>query len=250
MAKPRVTATSRLADVIEVVELGRRTGLLMVERGSGEMMEEGAIYFHVGRAMYAAVERVRGQDALAVLGGWGACRFSFDPNAARPAPNIAPPQPTQNASASQESWTATPPGYYSSPSRVTQRGPATPRSWPSPTSQPPAGRAVEPAHQPAHRAIWLIMARSALRFDARREWWARNGGGERWYPHLWLPAAATRLAPVRRAHQRTYARPPRRRQRTYSDIGTDRHARATSARPRALKRPCCDARAARPPRMT
>ena len=224
MAKPRVTATSRLADVIEVVELGRRTGLLMVERGSGEMMEEGAIYFHVGRAMYAAVERVRGQDALAVLGGWGACRFSFDPNAARPAPNIAPPQPTQNASASQESWAATPPGYYSSPSRVTQRGPATPRSWPSPTSQPPAP-GQPPQSQPTSQPtgpFGLSSPESALRFDARREWWR-----EWWYPHLRLPAAATRLAPVRRAHQRTYAA----RLAAASDvlhIGTDRHARATA----------------------
>ena len=150
MAKPRVTTTSRLADVIEVVELGRRTGLLMVERGSGEMMEEGALYFHAGRAMYAAVERVRGQDALAVLGGWGACRFAFDPDAARPAPNLAPPQPTRAAASGPESWTASPPSYYSSPSQVTQRSPAAPaklahasqpaaRAWPS---------ATEPAHQP------------------------------------------------------------------------------------------------------
>ena len=33
MAKPRVTATDRLANVIEVVELGQRTGLLSAERG-------------------------------------------------------------------------------------------------------------------------------------------------------------------------------------------------------------------------
>ncbi len=171
MAKPRVTTTSRLADVIEVVELGRRTGLLMVERGSGEMMEEGALYFHAGRAMYAAVERVRGQDALAVLGGWGACRFAFDPDAARPAPNLAPPQPTRAGAAGQESWTASPPSYYSSPSQVTQRSPAAPRSWPTPASQPPAPgpAATEPPHQPSHRAVRLLMARSALRLDARRE---------------------------------------------------------------------------------
>ncbi len=138
MAKPRVTATDRLADVIEVVELGRRTGLLMVERGSGEMLEEGAIYFQNGRAIYAAVERMRGQDALAVLGGWGACRFSFDPSAGRPAPNLAPSQPTSPAPTSQDSWNGSTPGYYSQPGQGPRRGPASPPSWYAPPSQPPS----------------------------------------------------------------------------------------------------------------
>jgi uncharacterized protein DUF4388 len=130
MTKPKVTATSRLADVIEVVELGRRTGLLMVERGSGEMVEEGEIYFLNGRATYAAVERVRGQDALAVLGGWGACRFSFDTESGRPATNLSPSAPS--APASQDSWS-------SMPSRPMQRETSGPASWngaPSQTSSP------------------------------------------------------------------------------------------------------------------
>jgi hypothetical protein len=89
MAKPKVTATDRLQNVIEVVDLGRRSGLLAVERGSGPAVEEGEIYFMNGRAIYAAVGALRGREALNVLVRWGECRFAFDPNAPRPTPNVS-----------------------------------------------------------------------------------------------------------------------------------------------------------------
>jgi Domain of unknown function (DUF4388) len=89
MAKARDTSTDRLSNVIEVVELGRRTGLLSAERGEGSYLEQGDIYFVGGRAIYAATAQLRGRDALVVLGQWGPCRFSFDTEAPRPAPNLA-----------------------------------------------------------------------------------------------------------------------------------------------------------------
>jgi hypothetical protein len=89
MAKPRVTATDRLANVIEVVELGQRTGLLSVERGSGSVLEEGELYFVGGRVIYASLAGLRGREALNALGRWGPCRFAFDRDAPPPAPNIA-----------------------------------------------------------------------------------------------------------------------------------------------------------------
>ncbi len=92
MSKPRVTATDQLSNVIEVVELGQRTGLLSVERGSGSVLEEGEIYFVSGRAMYAALAGLRGREALAALSRWGACRFAFDRDAPRPTPNLTNPQ--------------------------------------------------------------------------------------------------------------------------------------------------------------
>ena len=98
MPKPRVTATDQLANVIEVVELGRRTGLLSVERGSGSVHEEGEIYFLHGRATYASLAGLRGREALAAMSRWGACRFSFDRNLPSPAPNIAAPPPGAPAS--------------------------------------------------------------------------------------------------------------------------------------------------------
>jgi|SRR5690348_13756012 len=90
MAKPRVTATDRLSNVIEVVELGQRTGLLTVERGSGSVQEEGEIYFVSGRAVYASLAGLRGREALAGLSRWGSCRFAFDKDAPRPSSNLAP----------------------------------------------------------------------------------------------------------------------------------------------------------------
>ena len=96
MAKPRVTATDQLANVVEVVELGRRTGLLSVERGSGSVLEEGEIYFVAGRAVYASLAGLRGREALTALSRWGPCRFTFDVTEPRPVPNIpAGPPPSQ-----------------------------------------------------------------------------------------------------------------------------------------------------------
>jgi len=92
MSKPRVTATDQLSNVIEVVELGQRTGLLSVERGSGSVLEEGEIYFVSGRAIYAGLAGLRGREALAAMSRWGACRFSFDRDAPRPTPNLTNPQ--------------------------------------------------------------------------------------------------------------------------------------------------------------
>lgn len=136
MTKPRVTATNRLADVIEVVELGRRTGLLLVERGYGEMLEEGAIFFQSGRATYAAIERMRGHDALAVLGGWGGCRFSFDTEAERPAPNLAPVSAPSggltSGPASQSGWGSSAPSGYPGSGGSSQLG----ASYPTPPGQP------------------------------------------------------------------------------------------------------------------
>ena len=93
MTKPRVTTTDRLSNIFEVVELGFRSGLLTVERGSSQALEQGEVYFSQGRAIYALVEGLRGREALAALGSWGQCRFAFEPNAPRPTPNIAEPQP-------------------------------------------------------------------------------------------------------------------------------------------------------------
>ena len=91
MPKPRVTATDQLANVIEVVELGRRTGLLSVEHDSGSQHEEGEIYFLKGRATYASMAGLRGREAYVAMSRWGPCRFSFDRAAASPIPNIAAP---------------------------------------------------------------------------------------------------------------------------------------------------------------
>lgn len=130
MAKPRVTATDRLANVIEVVELGQRTGLLAVERGSGSVLEEGELYFIFGRVIYASLAGLRGREALAALSRWGPCRFAFDREAPRPAPNISGMTPVPDSRpagwpSSRPDMSRVPTGYG------TPRSPATSGFWPS-----------------------------------------------------------------------------------------------------------------------
>src|SRR5215469_8004267 len=90
MAKPRVTTTDKLSNVIDVVEMGRRTGLLSVERGSGSVLEVGEMYFVTGSPTYASLASLRGREALTALSHWGPCRFAFESDSAPPAPNIFP----------------------------------------------------------------------------------------------------------------------------------------------------------------
>lgn len=81
MPPQRETTTDRLADVIEVAQLGRKTGLLTVERGNGITFEEGSITFVEGQVTEASAGGRNGFEALNWLNTWGACRFAFVPSA-------------------------------------------------------------------------------------------------------------------------------------------------------------------------
>lgn len=141
MAKSRVTATDRLANVIEVVELGQRTGMLSVERGSGSVLEEGEIYFVSGRVTYAALAGLRGREALNTLSRWGPCRFAFDRGIAPPPPNVSspvenPPMPRSPAR----------PGYDSHPSGyLAPRNGDSSGVWPASPQNPMSGPYSSPS---------------------------------------------------------------------------------------------------------
>src|SRR5215469_3350879 len=77
MPPQRETATNRLADIIEVAQLGQKTGLLTVERGNGITLEEGSITFVDGQVTEASAGGRNGLEALNWLKTWGACRFAF-----------------------------------------------------------------------------------------------------------------------------------------------------------------------------
>ena len=113
MPKPRVTATDRLANVIEVVELGQRTGLLAVERGSGSVLEEGELYFVSGRVIYASLAGLRGREALAALSRWGPCRFGFDSEIPQPIPNVTTESSSGQRAAVRPGFGASTPGFRS-----------------------------------------------------------------------------------------------------------------------------------------
>jgi hypothetical protein len=71
------TLTDRLANVIQVIQLGRKTGELTVERGSGTSLEQGTVYFVNGLMTQASVHQLRGLEAFQWLNTWGSCRFTF-----------------------------------------------------------------------------------------------------------------------------------------------------------------------------
>jgi hypothetical protein len=129
--------------------------MLQVERGPADMLEEGLIYFQNGHALFAAVERVRGQDALRVLGGWGECRFSFDPNAQAPKPNLNPANGAGLTEPARQSPQGPGAGYYNSSNQAPPQRVA-PQSWYSPPSQAgtPSNMPVQPGQTNPFGSSW------------------------------------------------------------------------------------------------
>jgi len=80
MPQQPTTSTDRLADVIEVIQLGRKTGILTAERVRGSVLEQGVITFVGGQVLQASVGHHKGFPAFSVLKTWGACRFAFTPS--------------------------------------------------------------------------------------------------------------------------------------------------------------------------
>lgn len=79
MTQRRLIATNQLSTVITALQLGRKTGVLTVERGEGGTLEEGTITFVNGQVVQAAIGSYAGRDAATKLFSWQTCRFAFDP---------------------------------------------------------------------------------------------------------------------------------------------------------------------------
>jgi len=80
MPQQPTTSTDRLANVIQVIQLGRKTGILTVERSSGISLERGTIYFVNGLMTKANVHQLSGLAAFQWLNTWGPCLFTFTPS--------------------------------------------------------------------------------------------------------------------------------------------------------------------------
>ena len=75
----RGTPTDSLSDVIQSLQLVRKSGILTVERdGPGNFSELGTITFRDGQPVAAEIGPVQGAEALRRLVNWGACRFVFE----------------------------------------------------------------------------------------------------------------------------------------------------------------------------
>jgi hypothetical protein len=77
MSQNRETATDRLASIIQLIQIGRRTGTLTTRRGEGITQEQGTITFLKGQITTASLGRHSGAEALNRLSIWGHCRFIF-----------------------------------------------------------------------------------------------------------------------------------------------------------------------------
>jgi Domain of unknown function (DUF4388) len=94
MAQQKETITNSLANVIQVIQLGWKSGVLIVERGEGATFEEGMITFVNGQAVEALTAFFNGQNALRWLASWGTCRYAFIPTQTSEIPSIPAPVST------------------------------------------------------------------------------------------------------------------------------------------------------------
>ncbi|HTK11817.1 MAG TPA: DUF4388 domain-containing protein [Ktedonobacteraceae bacterium] len=79
MSQRHGTATNQLNNIIQVLQLGRKTGVLYVGRDSNMKSEEGSITFVYGQITSAYIGQLAGQTALNILSAWGPCHFTFLP---------------------------------------------------------------------------------------------------------------------------------------------------------------------------
>jgi len=77
MPQKRGTATDNLLNIIQVIQLGQKTGCLLVERGEKTALEEGEIVFVSGQIVEDYTNDLIGQRALDWLKTWKLCRFLF-----------------------------------------------------------------------------------------------------------------------------------------------------------------------------
>jgi hypothetical protein len=110
MPQQPTTLTDRLANVIQVIQLGRKTGTLTVERSSGISLERGTIYFVNGLMTQASAHQWSGLAAFQWLNTWGSCRFTFTPSDSAVTTQKLPSlQPAQVPASEHESFHETDP---------------------------------------------------------------------------------------------------------------------------------------------
>lgn len=70
-------STSRLGNVIQLIALGKQTGVLKAIRGLGSTREQGEIHFVNGQPTFAGLGQMIGNAALTVMQNWGECQYIF-----------------------------------------------------------------------------------------------------------------------------------------------------------------------------
>ncbi len=97
MTQRRGTTTDRLSNVIQVIQLGRKSGVLTVERGEGPALETGEMAFVHGQITNAHSRDLSGQRAIEWLLTWRVCRFLFIPLLSEKTTKPMPALPSMDA---------------------------------------------------------------------------------------------------------------------------------------------------------
>ena len=134
MSQQRGTETDQLASVIEVIQLGRKTGILIAQRGEGLTRQEGKISFMKGHIVHASCSGQTGPAALTSLNAWGSCRFLFQAEGSERATGPLPTPPrTQPAQEQPHLTNATTDTHRAMPSPrkdAVETGPLSPQVAP------------------------------------------------------------------------------------------------------------------------
>jgi hypothetical protein len=89
----RGTATEKLADVIQMLQMARKTGTLLVNRdGLDNTIEQGILILQNGQIIDASLGPYRGPEALQRLQAWQLCYFVFQTSMPSNSPSLAPVQ--------------------------------------------------------------------------------------------------------------------------------------------------------------
>jgi hypothetical protein len=145
MSQQPKTETDRLANVIQVLQMGQKTGRLVVERSEGQQFEQGIITFVNGQVVQASINQQQGPEIFNWLKGWGSCRFTFTTEQRS---NTTGPMPTLSHQPQTSTWgghtptnipslPATSPGpfypqqngYSQTTGNITGARPRTPTAW-------------------------------------------------------------------------------------------------------------------------
>ncbi len=122
MQSQRRAMTDCLADLIHIIRMGEKSGVLTVERGEGRSLEEGLIIFVRGQVVEARVNQRSGLAAFTYLNAWQVCHFSFIAQAANEAlwpPQITQPLPPANGGFADNTSIANSP-YFGTVTQVSQ----------------------------------------------------------------------------------------------------------------------------------
>jgi len=97
-----------VVDIMHLLSVGRKTGVVRFSRGRGGITQGGAIYFRDGCPVAAESDGRQGMEALELLCSWNAGSFVYHDGATSPRENLegSPELVLERAVAAQEEWQA------------------------------------------------------------------------------------------------------------------------------------------------